>query len=83
MIFSGPGNVQAMAKGSPNPVASACQLLRMLFLTRLCHTHVAPVSDVKVLRHWVEGNIGARTFGVMVRTGHANASRVEAPAGDG
>jgi hypothetical protein len=46
------------------------------------HTHESPVSDEKVLGLGVEGNVRARTLGIVVGTGKLCTGGRKSPASD-
>lgn len=74
-------NVPAIPKGVKKP-ATRTSVSQPLTPAIETHTHETPVSEEEVLGLGVEGNVGARTLGVVVGASELGAGGREATAGD-
>ena len=80
-------NIPAMAKGAPKPVTGAS---KSAIQKPICdnhtairpRTHESPVSPEEVLGQRVEGDVGARTLGVVVRAAELGAGGGKATTGN-
>jgi hypothetical protein len=77
----------AMPKGAPKPTAIPFVSPKFLDSASLCllrpRTHETPVPQGEETGHRVEGNVAARTLGVVVGRAHLARGGVETAAGGG
>lgn len=78
-----------MAKGAPNPVTKRMTVSTIHPSRTTSHlrqsgppTHESPVSEEEVLGHRVEGDVGARTLGVVVGAAELGTGGRKATAGN-